>query len=72
MLGSGCVIAVGKPNRYKLTDNIVVKDEGPDCYVEVEKVPVPEIGTPRSSSSIARGLPYASAISCMGKRNHAN
>ena len=27
-----------------LTSIAVVKDEGPDFYVEVEKVPVPEVG----------------------------
>lgn len=30
----------------------VVKDEGPDFYVEVEKVPVPEIGTLSYSLSL--------------------
>lgn len=31
---------------YVLTSATVVKNEGPDFYVEVEKVPVPEIGMP--------------------------
>ncbi len=32
--------------EYVLTSDIVVKNEGPDFYVEVEKVPVPETGMP--------------------------
>ena len=34
-----------------LTSIAVVKDEGPDFYVEVEKVPVPEVGMSATISS---------------------
>lgn len=39
-LSLGCSLTEN-PNQLA-----VVKNEGPDFYVEVEKVPVPEIGTP--------------------------